>query len=691
MKKLFLILSFSLSLTILFAQTPPEKINYQAVARDLAGNPLANQNLTVIFDIRQGSSSGTSVYTETHSNISTNQFGLFTAEIGEGAPSLGTLAGINWGTSLHYLAVFVNGDLMGSTQLLSVPYALYAKQAANGPQGLPGKNSLSLISPEPQGANCPFGGTKVQVGLDDNANNTLDLLEIDDTYFVCNGDTTSSGQGFWSIANGNIYNNNTLGNVGIGTSFAPHKLTAFSTDTIIASFSGSNTGGAAILVSNINPTGATGIVFANNQDSSALLGLDPTSKFLTLLNGIQGGDILISTDRNIILKSRLILNDADTVVFAKGITNNVYTTNKGLFDTDSLRVGGVNASNTNYVLTNNGNGNATWKDPNTLISGGASPWTEDILTNNLFPTNLTRNVGIGTITPEQKLDIIGSLRIGAGSTNSNMGLLLSTPNPGLSLIRAGGRATTEFRIEQPNNASLTFFTNTIERVRIDGSGKVGVGVNNPTAKLDLFYSETAPPTTNNAVKIINGNTLGIFRRGIDVTVNTANNSGQNIGLLTTAGGSTGTGTNYALQAYTIGTTGTNFAGYFGSGINGTGRVYIQDELGIGITPGAGVRLDVNGNFKLGTQGNVNSKYITGNDSISVTSTLNTGVSVTITITVTNAVIGDFIVATLNNSPPGIFVASASVTAANQVAVTLLNASGTFVAPSSFNISYIVFK
>ena len=129
MKQLSIFLILFLSGLMLKAQAP-EKINYQAVARDLAGNPLVNQTLNVTYEIRQGSPTGTSIYTETHTGISTNQFGLFTTEIGGGTPSFGTFAGINWGTDLHYLYVEVNGDPMGSSQLLSVPYALYSKQAA---------------------------------------------------------------------------------------------------------------------------------------------------------------------------------------------------------------------------------------------------------------------------------------------------------------------------------------------------------------------------------------------------------------------------------------------------------------------------------------------------------------------------------------------------------------------------------
>ncbi|PCI94372.1 MAG: hypothetical protein COB15_14355 [Flavobacteriales bacterium] len=144
MKQQLFLLLMLISIGV-FAQAPPQKLNYQAVARDLAGNPLISTPVNITFDILQGSASGTAVYTETHNGIiNTNAFGLFTAEIGGGAPALGTFAGINWSANIYYLQVTVNGDVMPATQLLSVPYALHAGTATSGVQGIPGANGISI-------------------------------------------------------------------------------------------------------------------------------------------------------------------------------------------------------------------------------------------------------------------------------------------------------------------------------------------------------------------------------------------------------------------------------------------------------------------------------------------------------------------------------------------------------------------
>jgi hypothetical protein len=125
----------------------PQSINYQAIARNTSGNALANQIVGLRFTIRDGSSGGAIVYREV-STDSTNQFGLFTSAIGTGTVVNGTFSGINWGTGNKYLQVEIDvtggttySD-MGTAQLLSVPYALYAGNSlpgSTGPQGPTGE------------------------------------------------------------------------------------------------------------------------------------------------------------------------------------------------------------------------------------------------------------------------------------------------------------------------------------------------------------------------------------------------------------------------------------------------------------------------------------------------------------------------------------------------------------------------
>ncbi|SDL75721.1 Collagen triple helix repeat-containing protein [Pedobacter sp. ok626] len=147
MKKYTLLLLFFVLLAIpgTFAQSGLNGINYQAVARNINGTVLANQPVKVKISILGGSAGGAIQYQENH-NLSTNQLGLFTLQIGRGTASTGTFAAVPWQNTNQYLKVELaigSGSFsdLGTTQLMSVPYALFAANSnpgAIGPQGLQG-------------------------------------------------------------------------------------------------------------------------------------------------------------------------------------------------------------------------------------------------------------------------------------------------------------------------------------------------------------------------------------------------------------------------------------------------------------------------------------------------------------------------------------------------------------------------
>ena len=134
MKKIQLTLTSILFYAISFAQSVPQGINYQAVARDVNGDVLMNQALTIQFSVISDITTSTISWQETHT-AATNDYGLFTAIIGQGtSTSLGsstTFDLIDWGSTTHFLRVEINGVDMGTTQLISAPYSLHAKTADN--------------------------------------------------------------------------------------------------------------------------------------------------------------------------------------------------------------------------------------------------------------------------------------------------------------------------------------------------------------------------------------------------------------------------------------------------------------------------------------------------------------------------------------------------------------------------------
>ncbi|MFN8278806.1 MAG: tail fiber domain-containing protein [Saprospiraceae bacterium] len=144
--KIFILLYFIsiFSNHLLFAQVPL-KINYQAVARDNAGNVLASKSIAVRFSIHDATSNGVVEYAETF-NTNTNQFGLFSLVIGTGNPFIGAFSDITWDGNKKFLQVEVdpNGGTsflnMGTDQLNAVPYAFVAESANTLNTALPLKS-----------------------------------------------------------------------------------------------------------------------------------------------------------------------------------------------------------------------------------------------------------------------------------------------------------------------------------------------------------------------------------------------------------------------------------------------------------------------------------------------------------------------------------------------------------------------
>ena len=130
MKYLFLLITIFIAFT--FAAQTPQGFNYSAVARDAAGRPLANKNMKVQISILKGNANGAVQYTETHL-VNSDTYGLFNLVVGNGSVVTGTLSNLPWGADNYFLktAIDANGGTnfltLGTTQLLSVPYAMYAK------------------------------------------------------------------------------------------------------------------------------------------------------------------------------------------------------------------------------------------------------------------------------------------------------------------------------------------------------------------------------------------------------------------------------------------------------------------------------------------------------------------------------------------------------------------------------------
>ncbi len=205
------------SLQFAFAQVP-QRFNYQGVARDASGNVLSSHIISLRVSILNGGATGTSVYQETH-NVVTNQFGLFSLQIGGGTILSGTFAGVPWTLGNQWVKVEMdaNGGSsyvdMGTTQLLSVPYAMVAGKIGgnmnlddmgdvdvstaasgqvlkyNGTTWIPGNDNTGA-----GGGGTYYSGTGISISGTNVINNTGDINATDDitNTTTANGDLSGT-------------------------------------------------------------------------------------------------------------------------------------------------------------------------------------------------------------------------------------------------------------------------------------------------------------------------------------------------------------------------------------------------------------------------------------------------------------------------------------------------------------------
>ncbi len=203
MKQLLTFL-FLLAIAFQLQAQAPGKFKYQAVARDPANQPYSNTSLRIRFALVENNANGQVRYSEEHT-VTTSALGVFEANIGGGTVLQGSLNNVFLGEHAYYLRVELNPQavggafiLMGTSQLLSVPYALYSAQAGSG-----GDQSLDLTGNELSISNGNTvtlpeyeAGPGIQIfgqqisALDDSETNELQTLSLSgDQLSISNGNS----------------------------------------------------------------------------------------------------------------------------------------------------------------------------------------------------------------------------------------------------------------------------------------------------------------------------------------------------------------------------------------------------------------------------------------------------------------------------------------------------------------------
>jgi Collagen triple helix repeat (20 copies) len=165
MKKLITSVALVFATTVALAQAP-QKMSYQAVIRNAGNNLIVSSPIGVRVSVLQGSASGTPVYVETHTS-STNANGLTSLQIGSGTIVSGTFASINWASGPYFIKTETDPtggttySIIGTSELLSVPYALFSANGtpgATGATGAAGTNGTNGTNGT-VGATGPIGAT----------------------------------------------------------------------------------------------------------------------------------------------------------------------------------------------------------------------------------------------------------------------------------------------------------------------------------------------------------------------------------------------------------------------------------------------------------------------------------------------------------------------------------------------------
>ena len=212
MKKL-LTISASLFFVMLTYGQAPQALNYQAVARTADGVIIPTQTINVRFSVLDVSVTGTTLYSETH-QTTTNAYGLFTLQIGKGSPITSTFTNINWASGTDKflnVEIAVGGgtayQLQGTTQLLSVPYALYSEKT----RLLAGNNTINITNGNTITGNYQAANNTILLN-----GNTIAGNYQAGTGININGNIiTNTGTSLWVPDANGIHNQS--GNVGIRT------------------------------------------------------------------------------------------------------------------------------------------------------------------------------------------------------------------------------------------------------------------------------------------------------------------------------------------------------------------------------------------------------------------------------------------------------------------------------------------
>jgi hypothetical protein len=376
------VLSFiTMLMCIISIAQAPQKMSYQVVIRNTGSALVKNQAVGIQISILQGSATGTPVYVETHTPT-TNANGLATIEIGAGSIVTGTFAGIDWSAGPYFIKTETdpNGGtiytITGTSQLLSVPYALYAKTAASYPETDPTvkaingmvKSNGTAISAATAGTDylTPTGSAALLTGFPTLNQNTTGNAATVTTNANLTGDVTSAG------------NATIIANKKTMTATAPVSITG--SPSVIAS------GAVAISIAAATPSTAGSMSAADKTK------LDGIATPVHTLGESYGGGIIFYLDAS---------GHHGLIAAATDQSTSIQWYNGTFTNTTAFASSvGAGAGNTSMIVFNQGAGVYAAKLCHDLVLNGYSDWylpskyELDLMHKNIGQGNL---LGLGNV------------------------------------------------------------------------------------------------------------------------------------------------------------------------------------------------------------------------------------------------------------------------------------------------------